>query len=965
MSRVAEPLLKTRQERMKEINSRNKEKERMKEREKEAREREARWSNGHLFTSLTVSATTLCSSCNRSITAKEALSCPTYLSIYLTACNVTIHNRCRDTLASCVKMKQKQQKLALVRNSSALQNVTLRNKTPMMKERPSSAIYPSDSLRQSLLGSRRVRSGLSLAKSVSTNNIAGCEDSPVGLRRILSQSSDSLNFRNRTMSLESLTDEGDMYYSLLEDLQEEGKCVCADSWSVAVDHSFLQSQRKDVIKRQDVIYELIQTEFHHVRTLRIMEGVYRRGMLEEVMLEPGVVHAVFPCLDQLLGLHQAFLALMLARRTESLAPGSPTNFNIQQLGDLLLNQFSGQSAEDIRKVYSEFCSRHPKAVKLYKELLARDKRFQHFIRVITTATRYILVNTVLQLLHIRVLYNITVQYSTYSYLVRTITMVTKVTRGPLLRRHGIQECILLVTQRITKYPVLIQRILDNTKGNEEEVQSLSTALRLLKDLITAVDQEVLELERTQRLQEIQARLDPRAQTEVRGGGVFRGGELLRRRLVHDGNVLWKVQGSRMKDVQVLLMSDILVFLQDKDQKFTFPSLDKPSVVCLNKMIVRDIANQERGMFVISDSTPPEMYELYASSKEDRKHWMTLIQQTVLRCPSREEFPLIETEDKALLRRLRADIQQKDREVLELLQERVTLFSDLAELTRPGEKSPTSSNTRNLFRLDTPHAPQAEKRLIDAISDVDRLTELLVGSQSLTCSISNGNQDHQCLPSRDTAVNGSYEFNSHMSQDSNGNRFQDGGITMEEVCQHLISLNTQLHALQAAVICQDSVLELCLPGGPASTLSTTAALSAGAPRLSRSVSRDTGLDASGDAALLRRQLVLLQEEVTRLKPLEGRLAESEKARAQVEKQLKDQAPKGHRRNRGKNHSNKGEVGDVLKKASRRKSCSDIESLPLAPLASQETVDQLDGVHEGSEDEEPDVVRISPRSDSPRG
>ncbi|CAL8248380.1 unnamed protein product [Lota lota] len=909
MSRVTEPLLKTRQERMKEINSKNKEKERMKEREKEAREREARYSNGHLFTSLTVSATTLCSSCNRSITAKEALSCPT--------CNVTIHNRCRDTLASCVKMKQKQQKLAIVRNSSALQNVTLRNKTPLMKERPSSAIYPSDSLRQSLLGSRRVRSGLSLAKSVSTNNIAGCEDSPVGLRRILSQSSDSLNFRNRAMSLESLTDEAEMYYSsLLEELQEEGRCVCADSWSVAVDHSFLQSQRKDVIKRQDVIYELIQTEFHHVRTLRIMEGVYRRGMLEEVMLEPGVVHAVFPCLDQLLGLHQAFLALMLARRTQALAPGSPTNFNIQQLGDLLLNQFSGQSAEDIRKVYSEFCSRHPKAVKLYKELLARDKRFQHFIR--------------------------------------------KVSRGPLLRRHGIQECILLVTQRITKYPVLIQRILDNTKGNEEEVQSLSTALKLLKDLITAVDQEVLELERTQRLQEIQARLDPRAQTEVRGGGVFRGGELLRRRLVHDGTLLWKIQGSRMKDVQVLLMSDILVFLQDKDQKFTFPALDKPSVVSLNKLIVRDIANQERGMFVISDSAPPEMYELYASSKEDRKHWMTLIQQTVLRCPSREEFPLIETEDKALLRRLRADIQQKDREVLELLQERVTLFSDLAELTRSGEKSPNSSNTRNLFRLDTPHALHAEKRLSDAISEVDRLTELLVGSQSLTCSIANGNQDHQCSPNTMATLPFLSTNQSVSSQDSNGNRFQDGGMA-EEVCQRLVGLSTQLHALQAAVICQDSVLELCLPGGPASSLSTTSVLSAGtaAPRLARSVSRDTGLDASGDAPMLRRQLLLLQEEVTRLKPLEGQLGESERARAQAEKQLKDMVPKGHRRNRGKGHGNKGE------KASRRKSCSDIDIPPLAPLASQETVDQLDGVHEGSEeDEEPDVVRISPRSDSPR-
>lgn len=54
----------------------NKERERMREREKAAREREARYSNGHLFTSLTVSGTTLCSACNKSITAKEALSCP-------------------------------------------------------------------------------------------------------------------------------------------------------------------------------------------------------------------------------------------------------------------------------------------------------------------------------------------------------------------------------------------------------------------------------------------------------------------------------------------------------------------------------------------------------------------------------------------------------------------------------------------------------------------------------------------------------------------------------------------------------------------------------------------------------------------------------------------------------------------------------------------------------------------------
>lgn len=44
-------------------------------------------------------------------------------------------------------------------------------------------------------------------------------------------------------------------------------------------------------------------------------------------------------------------------------------------------KFSGASAEQLKKAYSEFCSKHTKAVKEYKDLLARDKRFQQFIRV--------------------------------------------------------------------------------------------------------------------------------------------------------------------------------------------------------------------------------------------------------------------------------------------------------------------------------------------------------------------------------------------------------------------------------------------------------------------------------------------------------------------------------------------------------------------------------------------------------
>lgn len=67
----------------------------------------------------------------------------------------------------------------------------------------------------------------------------------------------------------------------------------------------------------------------------------------------------------------------------------------------------------------------------------------------------------------------------------------------------------------------------------------------------------------------------------------------------------------------------------------------------------------------------------------------------------------------------------------------------------------------------------------------------------------------------------------------------------------------LTPLQAAVIRQDSILELFTKTGPVPNPTP-------GPRLSRSMSRDTGLDASGEAVLLRRQVELLQEEVTRLR-----------------------------------------------------------------------------------------------------
>ncbi|XP_062898018.1 rho guanine nucleotide exchange factor 2-like isoform X2 [Mobula hypostoma] len=818
--------------------TKNKEREKQKEREKEAKERETRITNGHLFTSITVSGNTLCYACNKSIITKEAFVCPT--------CNVTIHKSCKDVLSSCTKVKQKQLKAAQAKNNSALQNVSLRQKVPLGRERPNSAVYPSDSLRQSALfpqlGSRRTRTAFqSLSKSVSTNNIGNLNDEmPLGIRKILSQSTDSLNSRNRALSIESLIDEGaeTIYQQLMGDLETDEKDFEADSWSLAVDASFLQQHRKDVMKRQDVIYELIQTEVHHLRTLKIMSDIFRKGMLEDLQMDSSTADAMFPALDELIEYHIQFLSRLLERRRESLLGGSSKNFVITRLGDLLVSQFSGKNAELMKRAYADFCSRHTKAVKLYKELYTRDKRFQQFVR--------------------------------------------RMTRCSVLRRHGIQECILLVTQRITKYPVLLDRILQNTKGNEDEQRELGRALALVKEVIASVDTEVHECERRFRLQDVCSRMDSRASAAMHNGQHFQRDDLARRKLVHDGFVLWKTATGRFKDVQVLLLTDVLIFLQEKDQRYSFPALDnKPAVIPLQKLIVRDIANQEKGLFLISAAAPvPEMYEIHTASRDDRNTWMKIIQQTVNICPEMEHFSM-EMKTKEILRELSEEIGQRDRRVAELLEEKASLLQQVLQL-RNSEDTP-ASGPRRLFRSESIDHPRGERLITEAIREVQRMSELMV---SVCGSV--GSSTDQALgtestggpvgsPDTEPSVNGSPEPGKNSAL----------GDTARDLLQGLSQLSILLLSLQALVVKQDTLLE-----------EQWQEVSEQRERLTRLNSREGGpaeLERlREELAGLRRQHGLLQVEFQRsrracedrgqeLRALEARLHDSERRREQLERE----------------------------------------------------------------------------------
>ncbi|XP_075570257.1 A-kinase anchor protein 13 [Pelecanus crispus] len=775
-----------------------KDKEKTKEKDKDSKEKEKdkKLLNGHLFTATSVVAQATCYHCMKPFNKD---------SYYCANCNAIVHKGCKESFASCAKVKMKPQRGMLqAHDTSSLPTVTMRNKSSQPKERPRSAILaPDENTVTSIFNNRRSQQPTALSKSVSIQNIAGVgnDDSLIHTWKFLSQSTDSLHKISRVNeSMESLVDEGaDMNEGqLMGDLELDSKQLEAESWSQVVDSKFLQQQSKDIVKRQDVIYELMQTEMHHVRTLKIMNDVYSAGMLKELQYDQQVVDKIFPCLENLLHIHSHFFQRILERKKESLADKSEKNFVIKRIGDILVNQFSGESAERMKKTYGKFCGHHNEAVNNFKDLYSKDKRFQAFVK--------------------------------------------KKMSSSLVRRLGISECILLVTQRITKYPVLLQRILQYTKENEVEHEDLTQSLNLVKDVIAAVNSKVSNYEKKMRLGEIYNRTDSKSIMRMKSGQMFAREDLRHRKLIRDGPVSLKNAAGRLKEVQAVLLSDMLVFLQEKDQKYVFASLDqKSTVISLKKLIVREVAHEEKGLFLISMGVKdPEMVEVHASSKEERNGWMQIIQDTMNTMDKDEDEGVpceSEFEKKvsdAKVRGLKEQLQQKDKQILLLLEEKAKIFRDMAD-SSVQEDMPGS---RLLFRANTEEAPKGEAIMKTAINEVELLQDLVnrslgtvLGQQvSSTAMEQEGGVGPISLPRRAETFGG---FDSHQMNASKcgakdeGDDAQDlrrtesdsilkkgGNANLmfmlkrnnEQVLQSITSLHKLLSALQGVVLQQDTYIE---------------------------------------------------------------------------------------------------------------------------------------------------------------
>ncbi|GFT08559.1 rho guanine nucleotide exchange factor 28 [Nephila pilipes] len=659
-------------------------------RKKKNKDKDSKKNSSHQFVSICYSTAATCDVCSRGLANKSALKCEN--------CSVTVHeSSCKDHVPHCIQPKvassttEKEPNTSLLIPSGSVRYpsryrhlvgvptlthsqslIYLGKHSQPIKEKKSSL---TDSSRINLTNAEPTKT------SPSSSNKVICEEKEVETVEDINTNIAETN----SASMESL-DDGCQGTSDVEDdtmlqlLDEE-----PETWNGTVDKKILKKLKDKDVKRQEAIYELILTEKHHCLTLKVMQRVFAKGMIQELNHTRDMVQRLFPCLELLLKYHLNFLQKLRERqRMESV---------VSNIGDVLLHQFTGQSADDLCLYYSQFCSQHKEALSLYKDILKTDRKFQSFIK--------------------------------------------RSSSKPFCKSRGIPECILLITQRLTKYPLLIDALIKTTKDNKLEMERLNKALANIKEIVAQVNAAVAEKDREARLLEIYNRIDAKSTAFFRKKK-FKKSDLLSdgRKLRYEGTLEWKSARGKVIDVHLIILSDVLVLLQENNQKYTFASLDnKAAVISLPKLLLREKAGQNsRGLYLISSNpNDPEMYEMLTSSPKDKKQWLQIFRDAVAMATQEartaaalgdktDEDQNLEDDIMNKISELCATMQEKDVEIVTLCEEKLrAMFSALELLGFDKQKMPNidlqqflqkdEEETENLLISNLDQASSIASRLL--------------------------------------------------------------------------------------------------------------------------------------------------------------------------------------------------------------------------------------------------------------
>ena len=234
------------------------------------------------------------------------------------------------------------------------------------------------------------------------------------------------------------------------------------NWERTIDRRVLRKMNKHERDRQNIIHELILTERHHFRALHVLKLVFKEQMGKHLSEESQAI--MFPEVDNLIDISRSFLDRLEERKGKEGA-----NVVIDDISDILLDEFTAYKRERILKTFGEFCTFHLIAAEMYKEQL-KKKQFGR--------------------------------------------LVQQLYRVKECQRLYLPDYYTTVSQRLTKMVQFLSRLVKKTDILKlEHAERLQQSKQELESLVSAVDRHVDDRKNRLELQEIQDKLDisfPRA-----------------------------------------------------------------------------------------------------------------------------------------------------------------------------------------------------------------------------------------------------------------------------------------------------------------------------------------------------------------------------------------------------------------------------------------------------------------------
>merc|ERR1719225_352554 len=362
-------------------------------------------------------------------------------------------------------------------------------------------------------------------------------------------------------------------------------------WRLAIHQEELNQLNPRDKKRQDVINEFFHTEKSHVRTLKVLDRLFFRPLIENSFMSRELVDQLFPNLEEVLAQHNQYNQKMKER--------AKAGFPVGNIGDMLCEMFEGTTGEKLIQVSAEFTKNQKFSIEELKERRKRDHKLDLFLN--------------------------------------------EQRLRPECRRLGLEALLPVEHQRLVKYPLLLEQLAKQCDKESEEYAKVRRCVDRSREILDSIDKQVAEAQNIQRLAEIQRNLDTSGLEKMAESPItneYRNLDLTKHRLIYDGPLTMKLGDTkRFKtiDLHVLLLEDCIMLLQKQDDKYllkfhtsTFGTTAVGTqghkfchspVIKFSAMLVRPVATDKRAFYLLNTTqNGPQIYELVASSTADRTQW---------------------------------------------------------------------------------------------------------------------------------------------------------------------------------------------------------------------------------------------------------------------------------------------------------------------------------------------------------